>query len=234
MARRSSTTTPTGSGNPKRSGWTRHCSPVKARFAPSAGRRRSSTLNTADCSMSWRAGTQPSRAPGSQGAHPNGASGCGGRRWICRARIARCSTRCFPTPSRSLTHFTSSGWRTSRWMSAGAGCRTRPSATAAAVTIRSTAAAAGSSWPVNDSASTDVNASSVCSLRVTPSGRCGSRGTPIIRPLGAGPVVAVRAHLGSSRRRWVSRLVMTRWWRAVSEVQPRASESSRSWRMSSS
>jgi hypothetical protein len=34
------------------------------------------------------------------------------------------------------------------------------------------------------------------------------------------------------RRRWLSRLVMTRWWRAVSEVQSRASASSRSWWMS--
>jgi hypothetical protein len=33
---------------------------------------------------------------------------------------------------------------------------------------------------------------------------------------------------------WCSRLSMTRWWRAVSEVQPRWWASSRSWRMSSS
>ena len=39
---------------------------------------------------------------------------------------------------------------------------------------------------------------------------------------------------GSARRRWVSRLVMTRWWRAVSEVHPRWVASSRRARMSSS
>ena len=52
--------------------------------------------------------------------------------------------------------------------------------------------------------------------------------------LGGGSRGSFGAVPGLSRRRWASRLVMTRWWRAVSEVQPRTSASSRSWRMSSS
>ena len=72
-----------------------------------------------------------------------GVTGCVGRRWISRPRIGWCSTRCSPTQCRSLTRITSCTWRTSRWTSAGGGCRTRPSATAATETIRSTAAGGG-------------------------------------------------------------------------------------------
>jgi len=52
--------------------------------------------------------------------------------------------------------------------------------------------------------------------------------------LGGGSRGAVGSERIARRRRWPSSAVMTRWWRAVSDVQPRVSASSRSWRMSSS
>ena len=51
-----------------------------------------------------------------------------------------CSTRCSPTPPRSLIRFIWSSWPTPHSTSAGAGCRTTPWATGAASTTRSTGA----------------------------------------------------------------------------------------------
>jgi hypothetical protein len=48
-----------------------------------------------------------SRADGSPSAVTSGVSGSPGRRWICRVRIGRCSTRCCPTPFRSRIRFMS-------------------------------------------------------------------------------------------------------------------------------
>ena len=82
--------------------------------------------------------TPSSRAAGSPPGPRRGGPGSPGRRWICRRRIGRCSTRCCPTPSRSPTRSTSCGSPTRRSMSAAAGCRTRRSGIGAASPIRST------------------------------------------------------------------------------------------------
>ena len=80
MAPLSSMMTRNASVSPTRSAWTRRCSSARARSAPSAGRPRSSMSPVGVSSMSWRATTASSRAPGSPPARPGGASGSAGRR----------------------------------------------------------------------------------------------------------------------------------------------------------
>ena len=86
--------------------------------------------------------TWPRAAPGSRRGRPGGANASAGRRSTFPTATGRCSTRCSPRPSRSLTRSTSCAWETPRSMSAAGGCRTTRSATADATTIRSTALAA--------------------------------------------------------------------------------------------
>ena len=80
-----------------RSGWTRPCSRGSARGAPSAGRPRSSTSAPGGSSMSspGRSASAPCAWLAAR-AHRLARPHRGGRCWICRARTARCSTRCCP------------------------------------------------------------------------------------------------------------------------------------------
>ena len=57
--------------------------------------------------------------------------------WTCRAHIARCSTQCCPTRSRSRTHFTFIGSPPNVSMSAAGGSRTKRWGIVATKTIRS-------------------------------------------------------------------------------------------------
>ena len=131
------------------SGWTRRSTCAMASTGASCGRRRSLMCNADSYSTSWPAVMSAGVAPGSLPGRKRGATRCAGRRWICRTRIAPCSTRCSRSRSRSLIRSMSCGWRTPRSTSAGDGCRTTSLVTAAARTIRSTGPADGSRWPPN-------------------------------------------------------------------------------------
>ena len=67
----------------------------------SRGRRRSSTSTPAASSMLSLAAARRSPAAGSRNAATPGWRTSAGRRSICPARTAACSTRCSPTPPRS-------------------------------------------------------------------------------------------------------------------------------------
>jgi hypothetical protein len=83
---------------------TRPCSVVKDRGANSAGRRRSSMSASDASSTSSLAAAVLSRAGGWPPGATNGGHASPGRLSTCRGRIELCSTRCCPTPPRSLTH----------------------------------------------------------------------------------------------------------------------------------
>jgi hypothetical protein len=91
------------------------------------------------------------RPPGSPPRAKSGWHRCSGQPWICPVRIGRCSTPCCPTPPRSPTRSMWSGWRTTSWMSAAAGSRTRPSAIGAARPTPCIGSAASSPRPTNAS-----------------------------------------------------------------------------------
>ena len=69
-----------------------------ARSTRRRGRPRSSMSPTRACWTSWRVETPGRRASGLPPAGPSGWRRSSGRRWTCRARIARCSTRWSRTP----------------------------------------------------------------------------------------------------------------------------------------